>query len=67
MSVSITALDKECPKCGAPLQRIHKKSPYIDDYEDECSNGHCEDSDTALRRLIFTERNEAKRENYGSW
>jgi hypothetical protein len=64
MGKHVTILqDKLCSICSAIIQRIHLKNPFIDDFEDECSNTECSDHGSALKRLNTSARAIARREN----
>jgi ssDNA-binding Zn-finger/Zn-ribbon topoisomerase 1 len=34
-------LAKRCEKCGAQMERVFEKNPFIDDFADQCTNPDC--------------------------
>jgi len=57
MTDEIRQLWRRCALCAAPLVRIHRKTPFIDDFEDECPRPYCPNHGTA--RVILDDMEKA--------
>lgn len=63
MSVHREKLDKICT-CGAPMQRVSMKNPFLDDAADECLGdpNKCNNAHVALPFLTAAARGAARME-----
>ena len=62
MGTTRQLIDQTCPKCGSRKQRVHTKNPFLDDFQDECSNTACPDHGWAEEYLRAMARNIARSE-----
>lgn len=62
MSTTREMTDQKCRKCGEPMERLHRKSPFIDDSVLNCANVKCDDFEHGSMSLNAWERTAARRE-----
>lgn len=62
MGVHRRLIDKKCTACGAQMESVSVKNPFVDDFADDCTNADCRLFHEGYRGIMSAARSIANEE-----